>query len=467
MNNSKKSILIFIDFDVAVRHFVKNGTFAALERKYGVSYVFNDDKTSEKKGVHADIYNLGLKRILLTNVPKKRTGFWYFLYAATVLRQQHGLKNFEARRRQLLEILGKRNLTILEWIGTPLVYHMFRSLLMSWLGVDNSVRKLIETEKPDLIIHPSTLNGYYVNELLPECRKTGIPLVLLMNSWDNPSAKAVCTGIPDKLVVWGEQSRQQAIQYMRMPADRIECFGAAQFQVYRTPPTETPAQLREMFGVPKGKKLLLYAGAGNGRHETQYLRLLEVGIRNGILPDCHVIYRPHPWRGELAIGEEDFFSIDWGHITMDPSMADYYRRETKNSDGIIFMADYNITNKLLTLIDAVISPLSTMLIEALIKGKPVLAFFPEREHGVIFGIDEVHFSDFLKIPEVNVCLEEKAFYPACQKLIDQTSDQSLGTRLRNHAEFYAVMDGPTYAERLKKLVDDILPTCDGVKERAN
>ena len=40
----------------------------------------------------------------------------------------------------------------------------------------------------------------------------------------------------------------------------------------------------------------------------------------------------------------------------------------------MYLADYSITNKLLTLVDAVISPFSTMLIESMLKGKPVLAF---------------------------------------------------------------------------------------------
>ena len=94
----------------------------------------------------------------------------------------------------------------------------------------------------------------------------------------------------------------------------------------------------------------------------------ENGIKESILPDCHVIYRPHPWRDPLKADEEDFFSLKWDHITMDPTMSDFYRRVISKPTGKMFLADYSISNKLLTLVDAVISPLSTMLIEALIKG---------------------------------------------------------------------------------------------------
>ena len=47
-----------------------------------------------------------------------------------------------------------------------------------------------------------------------------------MNSWDNPSAKAVATGIPDFMAVWGEQSKQQALDYMKIPSKNLEIFKA-------------------------------------------------------------------------------------------------------------------------------------------------------------------------------------------------------------------------------------------------
>ena len=55
-------------------------------------------------------------------------------------------------------------------------------------------------------------------------------------------------------------------------------------------------------------------------------------------------------------------------------MREYYKSLLDNPKGNMYLADYSITNKLLTLVDAVISPFSTMLIESMLKGKPVLAF---------------------------------------------------------------------------------------------
>ena len=131
------------------------------------------------------------------------------------------------------------------------------------------------------------------------------------------------------------------------------------------------------------------------------------------------------------------------------------------------MADYRVSNKLLTMVDAVISPLSTMLVEAILKGKPVLVFFPERDHEVHFSTDETHFKEFLAIPEVNVCLKEAEFYPACRRLVGQIGDPQLASELQTRSRHFVDMDEQTYGERLKRLVDEMTPGVPTVEGRAH
>ena len=78
------------------------------------------------------------------------------------------------------------------------------------------------------------------------------------------------------------------------------------------------------FGGQNGRG---YAGAGNGSYETKYLRLLDKYVNSKFLGDCQILYRPHPWRGALGVGEKDFLSQKWDNIVMDPSMHDYYKNE--------------------------------------------------------------------------------------------------------------------------------------------
>ena len=79
----KKKALVFIDTDVAIRHFIKNTTFSKLSEAYEIIYVFNNDKTTDKSSVNTPLDSLGLKNIRYTTVPRRRTGKWYFLFAAT------------------------------------------------------------------------------------------------------------------------------------------------------------------------------------------------------------------------------------------------------------------------------------------------------------------------------------------------------------------------------------------------
>ena len=102
--------------------------------------------------------------------------------------------------------------------------------------------------------------------------------------------------------------------------------------------------------------MLLYGGTSKGVKENIHLEVLDQAISNGSIPKCHVIYRPHPWRGSLMAGEKSFFDYHYRHITMDPHMVPYYRRvEAGEAEGFD-MADYDVTRKLLHLVDVVTSP---------------------------------------------------------------------------------------------------------------
>lgn len=458
---ANKKALIFIDHDLIVRHFVRSGAFRELEQQYDVTYIFNVDNSTEKKWLFTDVDGLGLRSVLRTGITRARLGSWHKLFSASVLRNQRGTRNYRPRKELMSEISGRWHTEYYALLSLPGIYPLFRRRFLARQGIYQPLADLIREQKPDIVFHPTILAGYYVNELPFICKAANIPLVMLMNSWDNPSVKALGTSYPDKLVVWGEQTRRHAIEYMRMPEQDVLSFGAAQFQIYREPVKESGAELRAMFKVPEGLPILLYGGASKGAHESRYLKLLDDLIENLAIPPCHVIYRPHPWRGELGEGEISFFDLGCRHISMDPFMEPYYRRATTTGQFGIEMADYAITRKLLHLVSAVISPLSTILLEATILGKPVLMFFPQEDAGRTGGrhtqlaLNMVHFADFWGKPGVNVCDSQTEFAEKCRLLMAQANDQGIHEVLQRHARHFLVMDGPSYGERVLQLADQL------------
>lgn len=457
----KKKALIFVDHDLIVRHFIKSCAFRELEQDFDVAYVFNVDESTRKKWLFTDVDGLGLRNVMRTGITRARLGSWHKLFSASVLRNQRGTRNYRPRKELMAEISGRWHTEYYTLLSLPGIYPLFRRRFLARQGVHQPLADLIRAQEPDIVFHPTILAGYYVNELPFICKAMGIPLVMLMNSWDNPSVKALGTSYPDKLVVWGEQTRRHAIEYMRMPEQDVLSFGAAQFQIYREPVTESDAELRSMFKVPEGLPILLYGGASKGAHESKYLKLLDDLIVAGTVPPCHVIYRPHPWRGELGEGEVSFFDLACRHISMDPFMEPYYRRATTAGQFGIEMADYAVTRKLLHLVSAVISPLSTILLEATILGKPVLMFFPQDDMGQKGGrhtqlaLNMVHFVDFWGKPGVNVCNSEAEFAGKCSQLMEQADDPAIHQELQRHARYFLVMDGPGYGERVRQLAHQL------------
>ena len=461
----KKKILIFIDSDVIIRHFIANDTFNELDKNNELVYVFNKDKKRfdfEKNEII--LSKIPKAKVRYTCIPRKRTGVWYLLYIINLFRQHRialgqkaSKKHFKALKEFHLNEIGRRNLFLARLAGYPIIYQIINLIFSLKLGIHEDITNLIETEKPDLLLHPSFLHGYFINELFKASPKYDVPFIILTNSWDNCCTKAFCTGLPDKLIVWGEHSKRHAKQYIGMSEKDILCFGAAQFEVYKHLPEDNRETLAKSFQVEPNKKIILYAGVGDSQDETTNLKLLENAIEKSILPNCHVIYRPHPWRGGLLGDEENFLSLNWKHITIDPTMLKYYQSLMNNSrqSSGMYLTDYKITNKLLTLVDGVISPFSTMLIESMLKGKPVLAFLKYDQQKSL-GHEFIHFVEFVELEETNTCYRQKDFIPNCKKMVNQIGNKSFSEKLKKTSKFFVNQPKASYGFQLSQLADKLI-----------
>ncbi len=458
----QKKAYIFIDYDLLIRHFILSGTFKELEQKYEVTYVFHEETKSPKKGIYSDIDDLKLDNCKRFYIPRTRMGGWGTLSRITNLHNQRRTDNYKS-----ILSLYKYNYSIKNvfktWLcSLPGFYSLYKRMVIRNFGIYQPLFSFIKKEAPDIIIHPSILTGYFINELNLIAPVLGIPLIVLMNSWDNPAVKAATTGYPDKLVVWGEQSKYHAIRYMRMPPENIEIFGPAQFQLYRNPVTETEEELRQLFAVPQKLPILLYAGNSKGNVESYHLDLIEESIESKKVPHCHVVFRPHPWRGPLRKGERSYYEQNYKHITIDPFIESDYRKMI-NGELIGFaLSDYSITKKLLHLVDAVISPLTTLQLESLIFGKPSLVLFivPETHDNVKrrAQISErlAHFSDFLTFSGIMGCHNADRLPEYISKLIEHSKSESLKLSYQKFSKRFAMLEGPTYGERLVELSDRLI-----------
>ena len=127
----RKKILIFIDHDVMIRHFIANDTFIDLEKNYEVLYVFNEDKDRFDFS-NNEVLNKKIRKnkIRFTNIPRKRAGFWYLLHVINLFRRQRiavgrngSRSHYNAIVQQEKNLVGSRNVFLAKMI---LIRHLMK-----------------------------------------------------------------------------------------------------------------------------------------------------------------------------------------------------------------------------------------------------------------------------------------------------------------------------------------------------
>ena len=448
-------VLVFIDHDILCRHFILSGAFSRLIEAADVHFVFPDDGG---RRVSLDLAQLplGAPYERLTIDPQRQQ-FWKWLLYADQLRPRRGAHE-SAIRRIRWSTLGWKAASLLTVAGLPIVEPLWRRRMHRHIARRPNVglEALIVREKPDVIFHPSVLEGVFINDLVEASSKHRIPLVVTMNSWDNPSTKRAVVGQPDRLLVWGEQTREHAMRFMGMARSRVIPFGAAQFDVFRKPPRCGRDDYARSLGLTPDNRIVLFAGSNARTDEVATLQTLDAAISDGRIRDTSIVYRPHPWGGG-GHGGHRLASMAFRNIVIDPTMANYIASLGAARSGMT-LPDYRDTHDLLSVVDAVVSPMSTILFEAILHAKPVVVHTPAsaRTAGpVIAGMPMLHFEQFLALPDVAVAQTDEELICEINRFSDQTETAARGARLHDAAEHFLQPFEQPWCERIVTLLKDV------------
>lgn len=450
--------LIVIDHDIVIRHFVQSGAFAELERKHEVAWVFPE---LGNKRVKTDTDALGLDNVLHLKVDSQRHRLWSWLAHVYRLRWRPG-KQWEIARRFTRGVIGPGHVRQFTLWSLPVVYQWFRWRTLRRLAAmpNTPMVELLDSYKPDVVLHPTPLEGPFLNDLMVECQKRGIPMVAIMNSWDNPSTKSMYAHKPDWLLVWARQTYEHAVRYLQMDPKRIVEFGAAQFDVYREPPRIDRATFCQRHGIDPARKILLYAGSSKGTHEFEHLKMLDEAVDSGYLRNVTILYRPHPWGG-CGIDGHLIADHPWKHVKFEESSRLYVESVRDGGGAWIWLPDYADTRDLIHCIDALITPLSTMLIEASYHGVPVMCFLPEDEKDAWHFqtcYELVHFQELYRMPEFMVTAGSKVMVERSKELLERSDDAAFCARLKDVTRNFIEIPDRPWGERLVEFLETrVLP----------
>ncbi len=274
------------------------------------------------------------------------------------------------------------------WLGGPAgVARLLRWLERGLPGAGQS-EAFIAAQQPDLVlITPLVDMGSPQLDHFAAARRLGMRTVLPVGSWDHLSSKALLRHWPDRITVWNEAQRREAVELHGVPADRVVVTGAQCYdQWFDRAPALGYAEFCRRVGLRPDRPFVLYVCSSLFRHTASEPAFAERWIQavrasaDPRLQDIGILVRPHParldeWKGVDLTGYRNV--AFWGAHPVDAeSKADYF-------DSLYYSA-------------AVVGLNTSAFIEAAVVGKPVLTvLLPEISEANQEGT--LHFRYLLEV----------------------------------------------------------------------
>ncbi len=454
-----KKVQIFVDHDIIIRHFIQNHSFAELEKSFQVQYVFPHKHNRVKTDVTRFIQESGNVSIVWLPVNTARIAKLRYLAKIQTFYRSYFGKDYGMIRQTWKTFMGKREYAKVWLLSLRWIFPFYKKRFLASLPPCTELEQVIDAFKPDAILHPTVLEGLFISDLSALGKKKNIPFIALMNSWDNPSTKAMALDLPEWLVVWGEQSKNHAVQFLGMDPKQVKILGAAQFDVYRTPPEKSREEICASMEIDPNKKLILYAGSSKCVNEIKHLQELDQLIVEGKIPNAHVIFRPHPWR-DPAPNEADFFDIPWKNVSMDPSMREFYSKPSAKEEVKVNLVSYNATHNILSAVDLVMSNMSTLMLEAALHGKPTLALMTEtdlKDSTTLRLITQFYFfQEMLERLEIPSCREYRDLSRHCNALLEQGATEDFKTEKVRQVGYFVDLGKDSFPSQLRTFVQSLV-----------
>lgn len=174
-----------------------------------------------------------------------------------------------------------------------------------------AVEREITAVGPDVVLVTPLVKGLEQTDLLKSARRLGIPSGAAIASWDHLTTKGLLRARPDRLLVWNEAQRREAVDLHLMPEDRVSMTGAQTFDHWFTrAPSTSRAEFCAEAGLDPDRPFVVFAGSSFSitppdlEHDF-VLRWIGELRRSSepTLRDLGVLVRPHPdnaghWRNE-------------------------------------------------------------------------------------------------------------------------------------------------------------------------
>jgi hypothetical protein len=256
------------------------------------------------------------------------------------------------------------------------------------IPVSAAICDFLKAQDPDVVLFTPLIGVVSSPQLdyLQAAMSLKYPTALCVWSWDHLSSKAILRTVPDRVFVWNDTQREEAVALHGVPPGRVVVTGAQCFDQWfdRRPSMDREAFCRKV-GLPPDRPFLLYVCSalfqGSASEASFVQRWVRAVRSSGLEPlaSVPIMVRPHPsrmkeWNDVDLSTERDV--VLWGRNPVnDAARSDYF-------DSLCYSA-------------AVAGLNTSAFLEGAIAGRPVYATLLPEHHENQEGT--IHFRYLLQV----------------------------------------------------------------------
>lgn len=391
----KKKILIGARTSWHLTDWVESGFLEKLEKKYDLYFFFVNHEFSTESIPIPDEYSSEIikkkfifpykksffhKKSSNTIIRKFKTfcrlfrpklnQLTYFLNETSELRKIH-------KKNKLINAL-KYDAPILRYIvgiSLNLKLEKFLSNLINFYLKFTTPKMVPRDEKFDLILlsYNSFNAGGYLDDLMRDAKKLNLKTFGIQLNHDNLIERVPLIH-PDYLGVWGMQTFTWCVGSHKIPPYKLNIVGSPRYDLLINLEKQNKEESKEILNLPKDSKVLLFCPSVRSHDEEYILNEIQKNIDNKNLPEnLFILYKNH----ELKID-------DYGKKLSSKKLNGKFQNikiwsDIKENNKKYFRNNLKNFTYLYSAAEAIISPFSTMCLESLMLGKPVMIYNYDTE----------------------------------------------------------------------------------------
>ena len=168
-------------------------------------------------------------------------------------------------------------------------------------GATKSGEQLREFKPDVVLITPLVYLGSWQFEVLRAAQAEGLRTAFAVGSWDHLSSKALVRDVPQRVFVWNETQKAEAVRLHGVPADRVVVTGAQCYdQWFGRQPVRTREEFCALVGLPSDRPFVLYVCSAlfwgspvEAEFVCRWIRSLR-SSEDAEVRSAAILIRPHP-----------------------------------------------------------------------------------------------------------------------------------------------------------------------------